>query len=243
MADPNNMDYSIARAAAIGDSYGSKPSVTNQALDYNAVMTRPQAEPGQIVPPARERTTARVQSPRTESYEQADYAQGDYSQREVAYVEPAALDRPWTKYDRQVYDRLSREANGLVGHSINDYGSKIDPDVGCAVAVSLAVSRGYGFKVNEITVQGLERALKEKGFTEVGSTRDIKPSDIILAYRDANDYGHAALYMGNGQIFNNDSDSRLMRMESIGKYNSAEFKKFVILRRPAEVPALPRGSS
>lgn len=227
MADPNNMDYSIARAAGLSTDDYKPATVTSAPIDYHSVMAQP--EP-------------RAKIARVQDYPQRDYQGYSDQQADRPPVRPAALDRPWSQYDWQVYDKLTDATRGLVGHSINEYGSKVDPDVGCAVGVSLAVSKGYGYNVNEITVQGLERSLKAKGFTEVGSTKDIKPSDIILAYRGPNDYGHAALYMGNGQIFNNDSDSRLMAMESVSKYNSAEFKKFVILRRPAEVPSVPRGS-
>jgi len=66
----------------------------------------------------------------------------------------------------------------------------------------------------------------------------MKPGDVICAYRKPGDYGHAAVYMGNGQIFNNDSDMGKMEIQSIAKYNKAEFKHFVILRRPARVPAI-----
>jgi hypothetical protein len=45
--------------------------------------------------------------------------------------------------------------------------------------------------------------------------------------------------MGNGKIFNNDSDLGTMAIQSVEKFNSTEFQRITILRRPARVPSVP----
>lgn len=138
----------------------------------------------------------------------------------------------WSDNQLAAYRSLVKVTNNLDQRSLKEFDPSIDPDVGCARAVSLAVSQAYGINVNEVNVNRLETRLRGLGFQEVNSTRDIKPGDVILAYRPNQDYSHSAIYMGNGMIFNNDSETQLMRQQSINKFNSAEFNKFVVLRRP-----------
>lgn len=160
------------------------------------------------------------------------------AQREYSAERPQAPGR-WTQYDFAAFESLNTATSRLEGRSIKEFDRSIDPDVGCARSVSQALSDAYGYNIREVNVRKLEGTLRGLGFTEV-STKDIKPSDVILAYRANTDYSHSAIYMGNGQIFNNDSELGIMRRQSIDKFNSAEFKRFVILRRPPEVPALLR---
>lgn len=148
----------------------------------------------------------------------------------------------WSDNQMAAYRSLVNVTNNLDQRSLKEFDPNIDPDVGCARAVSLAVSQAYGVNVNEVNVNRLESRLRGLGFQEVNSTRDIKPGDVILAYRPNNDYSHSAIYMGNGMIFNNDSETQLMRQQSINKFNSAEFNKFVVLRRP-DVPLGTASSS
>jgi hypothetical protein len=141
-------------------------------------------------------------------------------------------------YDAAVFERLSTTVNSLVGHKITEYDHRVSTDLGCARAVSLAVKYGYGYSdVDDMSVAHLEKNLRQKGFQDV-TVNQIKPGDVILGFREEGDYPHAGVYMGNGYIFNNDSSSEAMQIQSAEKYNSAEFKRFVILRRPAVVPGV-----
>jgi hypothetical protein len=101
----------------------------------------------------------------------------------------------------------------------------------------LLVNKGYGFPVTDQSIGNLEHTLRKDGFTEV-PIKDMKPGDVICGYRAPGDYPHGAVYMGKGQIFNNDSDAGVMEIQSIAKYNKSDFKRFVILRRPGSVPAV-----
>ena len=143
----------------------------------------------------------------------------------------------WSQYDWAVYNKLNSEAQKLVGHNIQEYDKGVPIRLGCARAVSLLVEKGYGFDVKDQAIHNLEKDLRGKGFNQV-SIKDMKPGDVICGYRGGGDYPHGAVYMGNGKIFNNDSNDGVMEIQSISKYNSSEFKKFVILRRPESVPAV-----
>ncbi len=144
----------------------------------------------------------------------------------------------WSAYDRAAYNSLIRTTDGLDGRSITQFDRSVTEDLGCARAVGLAISKAYGYDIREVNVNRLENKLRTLGFSEVSSTRDVKPGDVIIAYRENGDYSHSAIYLGNGEIFNNDSKTGVMRRESIDKFNSAQFKRFVVLRRPDQVPAL-----
>ena len=144
----------------------------------------------------------------------------------------------WSAYDRAAYNSLIRSTDSLDGLSITRFDRSVTEDLGCARAVSLALSKAYGYDIREVNVNRLENKLRNLGFSQVSSTRDVKPGDVIIAYRENGDYSHSAIYLGNGEIFNNDSKTGVMRRESIEKFNSAQFKRFVVLRRPDQVPAL-----
>lgn len=144
----------------------------------------------------------------------------------------------WSSYDWAAYNSLIRSTDSLDGLSITRFDRSVTEDLGCARAVSLALSKAYGYDIREVNVNRLENKLRNLGFSQVSSTRDVKPGDVILAYRENGDYSHSAIYLGNGEIFNNDSKTGVMRRESIEKFNSAQFKRFVVLRRPDQVPAL-----
>lgn len=166
--------------------------------------------------------------PRDAGYQTVQY-RGD-SRDQVQRQQSGSAD--WSDNQLAAYRSLVNVTNNLDQRSLREFDPNIDPDVGCARAVSLAVSQAYGISVNEVNVNRLESRLRGLGFQEVNSTRDIKPGDVILAYRPNQDYSHSAIYMGNGMIFNNDSETQVMRQQSINKFNSAEFNKFVVLRRP-----------
>lgn len=143
-----------------------------------------------------------------------------------------------SEYDWAVYTKLCETAQGLVGKHTTDYDKRLPSDrLGCVKAVSMLVDQAFGYNTNDVNTRTFEKDLRDKGFAEV-AVSDIKPGDVILGYRADGDYSHSALYMGNGKIFNNDSDAGTMQIQSIDKFNSTEFKRFVILRHPPKVPGV-----
>jgi len=147
-----------------------------------------------------------------------------------------------SEYDWAVYTKLCDTAKGLIGKHTTEFDNRLPSDrLGCVKAVSLLVDKGLGYNTNDVNTRTFEKDLRNKGFSEV-AVSDIKPGDVILGYRAGGDYSHSALYMGNGKIFNNDSDLGTMAIQSIDKFNSTEYKRFVILRHPPEVPAVAPGT-
>lgn len=142
-------------------------------------------------------------------------------------------------YDWQAYNKLAETAQRLEGQSITDYDSRVTKRLGCCRAVSLLIHDAWGIDTTDINVRQMEKHLRgSEGFVPV-EIKDMKPGDLVLAYREENDYPHAAVYLGNGKMFNNDSNLGTMAIQSMDKFNSPEFKRFVILRRPETVPAIP----
>lgn len=144
-----------------------------------------------------------------------------------------------SEYDWAVYQKLCKTAESLIGKHTTAYDSRLPSDrLGCVKAASLLLDESYGLNTNEINTRQFEKELVEdNGFTSV-AVADIKPGDVILAYRAGGDYSHAGVYMGNGKVFNNDSDLGTMTIQSVDKFNSTEFKRIVVLRRPAKVPSV-----
>lgn len=142
-----------------------------------------------------------------------------------------------SEYDMQAYNRLARTVNSLIGQKITDYDDRVTQRLGCSRAVSLVMHHAYGFDTDDINVRKMEGNLRKQGFRDA-AIKEVKPGDVIIGYREGNDHPHAAVYMGNGKIFNNDSNSGKMQMDSAGKFNSSEFKRIVILRAPDRKPAL-----
>ncbi|MBS1994111.1 MAG: hypothetical protein JSS83_26555 [Cyanobacteria bacterium SZAS LIN-3] len=233
-------DYDQGYAPRYQRNYRPLP---DDGYDYQA---RPQYRP---VPQVRERSYPPVNSQEyTQSTRGGDYwddvpvrsRQPEQRQTERFDQAPRSEHRiAGSAYDQAVYDNLYAQAEALSGHSIQEFDRSVPVRLGCARAVSLLVNKGYGFPVTDQSIRNLEQTLRKNGFTEV-SIKDMKPGDVICGYREAGDYPHGAVYMGNGQIFNNDSDDGVMEIQSIAKYNKSEFKHFVILRRPETVPAVAR---
>ncbi|MDP3510460.1 MAG: NlpC/P60 family protein [Candidatus Melainabacteria bacterium] len=163
--------------------------------------------------------------------------QPEVEQREPTRTLPT---NAMSEYDWAVYQKLCQTAESLVGKHTTAYDNRLPSDrLGCVKAASLLLDQGYGLNTNEINTRQFEKELREEnGFTEV-AIADLKPGDVILGYRAGGDYSHAAVYMGNGKIFNNDSDLGTMAIQSVDKFNSTEFKRITILRRPAKVPSVP----
>ncbi|MBP6747457.1 C40 family peptidase [bacterium] len=163
--------------------------------------------------------------------------QPEVEQREPTRTLPT---NAMSEYDWAVYQKLCKTAESLVGKHTTAYDNRLPSDrLGCVKAASLLLDQGYGLNTNEINTRQFEKELREEnGFTEV-AIADLKPGDVILGYRAGGDYSHAAVYMGNGKIFNNDSDLGTMAIQSVDKFNSTEYKRITILRRPAKVPSVP----
>jgi len=75
---------------------------------------------------------------------------------QVASAAPQGNSGGWTPYDFEVYNNLKEKAQELTGHCIQEYDKSVPVRLGCARAVSLLVTGGYGFDVKDQSVRGLE---------------------------------------------------------------------------------------
>jgi len=100
----------------------------------------------------------------------------------------------------------------LEGKSILELDPKINPRLGCALAVSGALHEiDPSFPITNNNKQ-LAQLLKQHGYEAVPQDGSIKgdslnPGDVVIGQRPAGMPGHAAIYKGQGKIYENDSDT------------------------------------
>jgi hypothetical protein len=128
------------------------------------------------------------------------------------------------------WQRSSQVINSMVGHSIQDYDKSIPERLGCARFVSLVLHKADGLPIYDIGVENLESSLRRHGFKQLPISK-AKPGDVIIAHRYGNDYGHAAIYVGNGQVANNSSKQRRIAIDSATKFNSPEYQSVCVYRK------------
>ena len=151
--------------------------------------------------------------------------------RTVPTQEPVEIDRGPRYYpgDQQT-QYFATVINSYLGHSINEYDRTVPVRLGCARAVSLVLERTYGLPIREQSCERLEDTIKSYGWEQV-DPRNIQPNDVIIGQRAPGMKGHSAIYLGNDQIFNNNSNSGVMQIESAGKFRSNEFVSVRVYRK------------
>lgn len=113
--------------------------------------------------------------------------------------------------------------------------------LGCTTAVSQVLSEIDP----EITVTSNNRAfardLEAHGYERV-PLAEIKPGDVIIGKRPDGMPGHSAIYMGDGKVFNNNSNSQQMQIDGVekfsqgmhdqnGRWNKNGFSETVVYRK------------
>lgn len=130
----------------------------------------------------------------------------------------------------QVWQNLAYALRSLLGHSVNEFDQSVPPRLGCARAVSLLLERAYGLPIRDQGCEGLEQTIQNYGWVQV-DPRQIQPGDVIVAHRQPGDYGHSAVYVGNDQVYNNNSNTGLMQLDSASKFRSREFLRVNVYRK------------
>jgi len=130
------------------------------------------------------------------------------------------------------WGRMSSTIQSMVGHSIREYDPRVPETLGCARFVSAALNRAYGLPIYDSGCQSLASTLKRSGFVTV-SFNQLQAGDVIIGDRGAGEHGHAAIYVGNGMIANNNSNKRRVSVDSINKFYSRDFQKVTVYRAPA----------
>ena len=98
------------------------------------------------------------------------------------------------------------------GAAITDLDAKINPRLGCALAVSTAlheldkdfpVTNNNKELAKQLLLHGYDAQLKPDGL----KTDEMQAGDVIVGQRQTGMPGHAAIYKGNGKTYENNSDT------------------------------------
>lgn len=166
----------------------------------------------------------------------------DYRQQwwQQAQTPPIGYDSQWQQYptdqNSEQYPYQYEQNNcmqamqSLVGHSIQEFNPGVPTNLGCAYAVSLCLERAYGLPIRDQGCDQLERDIKQYGFVQI-DPRQIQPGDVIIAHRQPGDHGHAAIYAGNGRVYNNNSISGRIQLDNASKFQSREFMQVNVYRK------------
>ncbi len=143
------------------------------------------------------------------------------------------------------------------GQKITDLQKGINPRLGCALAVSSALHAQDSRIAVTANVDRLKVELQKLGYemqvVKPGELKEenLKPQDVILGYREENigrrhDHmpRHAAIYVGQGKVYQNDSNTGVIGRGDLqqfnqalinkdGKFNSNGFDRVIVLHRPA----------
>ncbi|MBX9685294.1 MAG: C40 family peptidase [Candidatus Obscuribacterales bacterium] len=133
----------------------------------------------------------------------------------------------------QVYDQsqaFSYAINSLLGHAVQEYDQTVPSRLGCARAVSLALERTYGLPIREQGCEALEQTIQRYGWIQV-DPQQMQPGDVIIGSRGPGQYGHSAIYVGNDQVYNNNSNSGRIQIDSLSKFRSREFVRVAVYRK------------
>lgn len=160
-----------------------------------------------------------------------------YPKHNNRFSEPS---RPYSRYDdvRQTYrygqdpfwPRMSYTIDSMVGKSIRQYDPSIPENLGCARFVSAVLQRTYGLPITDAGIDGLEQSLRTYGFVAMPLS-EARPGDIIIGHRAPGEPGHAAIYVGDNQIANNNSFKLRISVDYINKFYAPEFTSVVAYRR------------
>lgn len=163
-------------------------------------------------------------------------------------VPSSPLDRVTPPAGDRVPPTEAKPRNPLDGLDIRTLDPKINPRLGCALAVSSDLHRENPNIAVTNNNQRLEAELRRNGYEMVMhrgqiTDKDVQPGDVLIGYRRDGMPGHAARVTGNGRVFENNSDTGRMhsngdlnqfnmRMhDKNGKWQKNGFDYVVILRR------------
>lgn len=125
---------------------------------------------------------------------------------------------------------LAPAMQSMLGHSINDYDRSVPERLGCARTISALLEKTYGVPIRDQGCDGLESSIQNYGWVRINAN-DVQAGDVIVGHRQPGDYGHAAVYVGNNLIFNNNSISRRIVLESASKFAASEFVQVNVYRK------------
>ncbi|HEY9772177.1 MAG TPA: hypothetical protein V6C81_00050 [Planktothrix sp.] len=149
--------------------------------------------------------------------------------------QPPVNNQVWNQYEmsgpNQVdphWSQLSMTIQGMIGHSVREYDSSIDPNLGCALFVSTALRRGAGVQTRAESTAQLRQDLLKAGYHP---TTHPQPGDPIIAERAPGLPGHAAIYIGDGKIAANSSAHKVIQITSVDTFKRPDYMRVVAYHR------------
>ncbi len=101
----------------------------------------------------------------------------------------------------------------------------LDPRLACARTVSTILHRALGLGVVD-SVYNLEREMQAahgrghfERFAWNGSSSSLQPFDVLVGHRGMGEHSHAAIYTGNGEMFNNNAAHRNLQFDSVSVFD------------------------
>lgn len=167
------------------------------------------------------------------------YTGVDGSGKPIDKVDNSAARDSQTVQDSQSpsSDVLQQAVDKRLGQSLDVANRRL----GCTTAVSQVLSEiDPEIKVSNNN-SAFARDLEAHGYEKV-ALADIKPGDVIIGKRPDGMPGHSAIYMGDGKVFNNNSNSQQMQIDGVekfaqgmhdqnGRWNKNGFSETVVYRK------------
>ncbi|MBP9090695.1 C40 family peptidase [bacterium] len=167
------------------------------------------------------------------------YTGVDDSGKPIDKVDNSDAQESQTEQDSQLAssDVLQQAVDKRLGQSLDVANRRL----GCTTAVSQVLNEIDP----DITVTSNNRAfardLEAHGYERV-PLAEIKPGDVIIGKRPDGMPGHSAIYMGDGKVFNNNSNSQQMQIDGVekfsqgmhdqnGRWNKNGFSETVVYRK------------
>lgn len=141
-----------------------------------------------------------------------DQGKGLTSNKDLDWTPPSDREKRITVSAEKPAEKAPLPFDKREGTKITDLDPKINPRLGCALAVSDLLN-AQNPKIGVTTnTRALEADLKRNGYEAVVQKQplnpnDLKPGDVILGFRPGEMPSHAAVYKGNGKLYENNSDT------------------------------------
>jgi hypothetical protein len=169
---------------------------------------------------------------------------------------PAPADRSTSAApgEADIVNPLLKGVESNIGKSVQELEPGINPRLGCVRMVSHAMHEADPTFPETNNAAAFSKALKDHGYEEVTvkpgdpALNNSNPGDVLVGRRPDGMPSHAAINMGDGKVFNNNSDSGKGQLDSLdqfkstmhdskGHWNKNGFNEVTIYRKKTDAPA------
>jgi hypothetical protein len=129
-------------------------------------------------------------------------------------------------FRHQVLYRSIAEFDGKSPSVLGERG--LNPRLACARTVSTILHRALGLGVVD-GVASLEHEMQTarsgghfQKFAWDGTAASLQPFDVVVGHRGMGEHSHAAIYTGNGEVFNNSDIRENLSYDPVSKFNKVQ---------------------